>query len=58
MTPNGVMSTYLWLRVFPEGSSLVRTAHVCNSIYYTHRKLVVHILIETRTLMGRKLNIA
>ena len=37
---NGVMSTYLPLR----GS--VRTLHACNSIHYTHRKLIVHILID------------
>ena len=52
------MSTYC-LCVFPsEDSSSVRTVHVCNSIHYTHWKLAVHILIETSTLMRRKLNVA
>ena len=48
---------HLW--VFPpEDSSLVRAAHACNSIHYTYRKLIDHILLETRTSMRQKLNIA
>ena len=73
MTPYGVMRlmfpydqwrrtaswvlTCLW--VFPpEDSGLARTVHASNSIHYTHRKLIVHILIETSTLTRRKLNVA
>ena len=29
-----------------------------DSIHYTHQKLIVHILIETSTLISQKLNIA
>ena len=34
---------------------IVCTAHACNSIHCTHRKLIMHILISTS--IGRKLNI-
>lgn len=50
MTPKGVMSTYLSCMFLLKGSGLLCTAHVCNSIHYTHQKLVVHILNEDSTL--------
>ena len=42
----------------PEGSSSVQTAYTCNRIYYTHWRLIMHISIETSTLMRQKLNVA
>ena len=49
MMQNGIMSTYLPLRVSPQGNSLLQSTYVCNSIHYNHRKLIVHILIENNT---------
>ena len=51
------MSTYLPLRVSPEDSGLVHTGHACNSIHYTHQKLIVNISIETSTLIRWKLSV-
>ena len=47
-----------YLLAFACFPGLVRTIHACNSIHYTHWKLIVHILIETSTLISWKLNVA
>ena len=56
--PRTVSWVLTCLCVFPPEDSLVRTVHTCNSIHYTHRKLIMHILIEISTLMRQKLNVA
>ena len=45
MTLNGIMSTYPPLKVSPEEA----VYYACSSIYYTHRKIIVHILSENGT---------
>ena len=46
------------IRVFLlEGSGLLRIVYMCNSIHYTHRKLIMHILIELVPRMSKKLNV-
>ena len=50
MTLNDIMSTYLPLKVSPE----VAVYYACSGIYYTHQKIIVHILSENMSL---KLNV-